>query len=186
MRENTIYTALRQWLSTEVVRRGVPGPVPDALNFMTRYQPLQQGRPNPRTVYWHLIANQRIGSAQVTTTGSGLNIVRREEQSMAMTLQFTCTQPVDLAADALTQGDVLNIVAASLQGQSAVAWFMERGLSFERITQIRNVYVNNDRDQNEPNPSFDVVIKHTDVFVDDVPEVTDYELRILSVPNFAP
>lgn len=183
MRENSIYAFLRQWLATETVRRGLPGPVPEALNFMQRYQPLQQGRPSPRTVYWHNINNQRIGSALVTNTPTDVGISRREVQSMALTLQFTCTQQVDLAADALTQGDVLNIVAASLQGQNAVAWFVERGLSVERVTQIRNVYFNNDRDQNEPNPSFDLVIKHNDIFVDGVPEISGYELDILRVPN---
>lgn len=183
MRENSIYAFLRQWLVAETARRGLPQVPPPG--FMQRFQPIQQGRPNNRTVYWHKLNDRRIGTAHVTNTPTDAGIVRREVQSMSTTLQLTCTQPVDIAADALTQADVLGIVAASLQGQNAVAWFIERGLSVERVTDIRTIYVNNDRDQNEPSPSFDITLKHNDIFVDDVPQINEYELRILSVPNLA-
>lgn len=180
MRESLIYQKVRSWLMQECPKRGLP-----AAAFMERFQPLHQGRPDGLTVYWHKVTGYRVGSAQVEYDGSGAALVRTETQSMRLTLQFTCTQPVDISADALTQGDVLAIVAASLQGQDAVAYFVSQGLSVERVTEIRNIYVNNDRDQNEPNPSFDIAIKHNDVYVDGPPQVDRATVDVIAVPNLA-
>lgn len=156
--------------------------------YLMRYQPMQQGRPEERTVWMHRVSNNPRGTAQRTQVpnpdGSGL--VRREEQSMEMTIQFTVTQPLDVSPTALTHGDVLNIIRATVQSDD----FIKRigsvtysGASVLRVQQIRNTPMINDHGQWEDNPSFDLVVKHTDVYVDSQPEISKFEFEVYRVPD---
>lgn len=180
MLDNQLFALLRQWLLVEAPKRGATIP-----RLQLRYQPTQQGRSNERTVYMHTISYRRVGQRTVAQKWDGTTLVRTETQSMETTMQFSITQPTELDDDALTHGDVLNIVAASLQGDDAIKWFKGYGMSVLRVTDVRHPWFNNDRDQNEATPSFDIVCKHNNVYVDGQPVVTNFNFEVVAVPNLA-
>ena len=176
MLDNDLYVLMRQWLAVEAPRRGVT-----PCEFKLRFQPLHTGRPDERTVYMHVIGYRRIGQRGVKQVPTLTGIQRTETQSRSTTLQFSVTQPLELDDDTLTHGDVMNLIAASMQGEPAIEWFRQYGVSFERVTDVRQIYVNNDRDQNEENPSFDLVVKHNDIYVDAVPQITLFNFDLARV-----
>lgn len=180
MRDNELFILVRQWLATAAPLRGIVG-----AEYILSFQPTQQGRPSQRAVRMFVVANKRYGYRKtVTVNGDGTGLMpRTETQAMETTLQFAVTQPLDLDDAALTHGDVLKTIAACLQSDDAVQFFIANGASVLRVGDVRGGYVINDRGQHEENPSFDIVIKHNDVFIDGVPQVHTFEFEILSVPN---
>lgn len=180
MLDNQLYTLLRQRLVDVAPLRGIT-----TAQYLLRYQPLQQGRQNERTVYMSKVTDKRYGSRQVEQEWIGGVLRRTERQAMETTIQFNVTQPVAMLDTDLTHGDVLKTIAACLQSPDTQSFMVTNGASVLRVTDIRNAYWNNDRDQNEENPSFDIVIKHNDVFVDSVPYVTAFKFNVHAVPNLA-
>lgn len=180
MLDNQLYILMRQLLTTQAATRGLVD-----VEYPQRYQPTQQGRNTDRTVYMHCVAYKAIGSASVTQVANGATMRRTETQSMETTLQFSVTQPPVMEANQLTHGDVLKIIRATVQSQDSQAFLVANGASVLRVGDIRNMFVINDQNRDEPNPTFDLVIKHNDVFVDGVPFINTFSFEVHAVPNLA-
>lgn len=179
MLDNQLYQLMRQLLTVQAPPRGIVGGI-----YVQRYQPTQQGRNTDRTILMHKILDKRVGSAKVEQKYiAGVLVDRIETQSMESTFQFTVTQPPAMADADLTHDDVLKITAATMQGQDAQQFLIANGASILRISDIRNTFYINDRGQFEPNPSFDAVIKHNDVFVNGVPYFDTFTFDVFAVPN---
>lgn len=179
MRDNEINILLRGALLRMAPVRGLPG-----VEFKQAFQSTQQGRPNDTTVTWYNIGHRRYGSPAIGEQWSNNagKMVRTETQVMESTYQFSVTMNIDPANIlALTHGDVLKSVAAMLQSPSFIVPSLVNGLQVLRIMDIRNVPVENDRGQFEPNMSFDVTFTHNDKFVDDVPVVATFDFSIYPV-----
>lgn len=181
MLDNQMYILLRQLLTVQAPLRGVGDVI-----YPQRYQPTQQGRNTERTVMMHKINDVAIGSAKVEQKFVAGQVIRRTEtQSMEATFQFTVTQPPTMEVDELTHDDVLKMIRATLQSQDAQAFLIANGASVLRVREVRNPFFINDRGQFEPNPSFDLVLKHNDIYVDGVPFVNTFTFEVLAVPNLA-
>ena len=180
MRDNELFILVRQWLATAAPLRSIVG-----AEYILSFQPMQQGRASQRAIRMFVVSNKRYGYRKtVAVNGDSLGLMpRTETQAMETTLQFAVTQPVDLDDGALTHGDVLKIVAACLQSDDAVQFFIANGASLLRVADVRGGYVINDRGQHEENPTFDITIKHNDVFIDGVPQVHTFEFQIIPLPN---
>lgn len=180
MLDNQLYILLRQLLTVQAPPRGI-----DA-TYAQRYQPTQQGRDTDRTVLFFKVADKAVGSAQVETQYiSGDTTQRTETQSMESTIQFSVIQPPAMADDDLTHDDVLKAIRATLQSQDAQRFLVANGASVLRVSNMRNPFMVNDRGQFEPNPSFDLIVKHNDVFVDGVQVIDSFTFKILAVPSIA-
>lgn len=181
MLDKQLCILVQNYLATAAPLRGLVNG-----DYMMRFQPLQQGRPDDRTVYMHKISDRRYGARTVSQRYIAGNIVtRRETQSMETTFQFSVTQPAALQDNELTHGDVLKIIAATLQSDDALRFLIANGASVLRVADIRTIYVTNDRNQHEEQPTFDLVLKHDDVFVDGQPFFNTFNFQALPVPNIA-
>lgn len=181
MLDNQLYILVRQLLTVQAPTRGLVD-----VQYPQRYQPTQQGRNTERTVYLHKVSDTRIGSAQVEQRFiGGATVQRVETQSMETILQFSVTQPAAMDDDELTHDDVLKIVAATLQSQDSQSFLVANAASILRVRDIRNTFVQNDRHQFEPSPTFDAVFKHNDVFIDGVPYINTFTFEVHAVPSIA-
>lgn len=177
MTDKELFVLLRGLLLQEGPKRGLAG-----FEFASRYQPTQQGIPKAKAIYMFVTTpKRRYGFRSVTHTPRvppETGVSRREVQNMETTFQFSVTQPLDISVDGPTHGDTLNLVASVIQSPDFVSEIIKNGASVLRITQVRMANVINDYDQWEENPTFDLTLKHQDVFVDNVPEVVRFQFKL--------
>lgn len=182
MLENQIYILLRSTIASQILaRQGAPL----GLGIKVRRQPQQEGRPTAPTVYIDKVADKRYGWRQSESRWDAAAGIMRlyEAQAMETTLQITFQQISSTDPTALTASDVAQIVAATCQSDKFIATIGRSGVQVLRVTDVRNLPYKNDLDQWEFVPSFDLVIKHTNEYVDSVPVVTVFEFDIHAVPD---
>lgn len=171
-------------LQTEIVDRAPLRGVTDSA-VMLRYQPTQQGRPTGSTVWMTKGPERPFGTPLITYPQGLAGIEEREEQSMETTIQFSVTRPSALKPSDLTHGDILRRIRGVVQSRAFMRSILEAGASVLRVPEIRNTPFENDRGEWEQGPMFDLIVKHTDVFVNSIPQISKYEFRLTAVPNLA-
>lgn len=175
MLDRQLYEMVFASLRGDAAARGLTGYV-----FKQTYQPTQQARPVGPAVYLHKITDRRYGSQKVAYSDAAeITLRERTTQIVQTTLQASVTLPGDDPANApLTHGDVLKTVAAMLQSPKFIKYILPFKAQVLRVQDIRNDHYRNDRNQWEPNPTFDFVISHVDEFIDGVPVVTAFDFNI--------
>lgn len=147
------------------------------VEFKQNYQPTQQSRKNAATVYFKKLFDHRYGyRSNRSEWNEDLQVMQRiEEQVIESTFQFAVTMNIDPNDEtAYTHSDVLKLVASVVQSPDFIKELYKNGLQVLRVMDIRNTPYQNDRDNFEDNPTFDVIITHTDTFIDGVPVVTKF------------
>lgn len=180
MLENEIYIMLRTELAAQMIARyGKP------LGYKVRRQPQQEGRPSEPTVYIDKVQDLRYGwrkSSSAWDEPAGQQTLR-ELQPMETTLQLTFQQDASTDPAAATASDVCNMVASACQSERFIQAIKPYGAQVLRVGQVRNLPYKNDHDQWEFVPSFDLVIKHTMEYQDNVPVAVSFELNVSAVPD---
>lgn len=139
------------------------------------FPPTKQGRV-VNAYYYHVLNEPRRGWQRRTYSydaETGLKI--EEAQSYEMTLQFNAfTDP----NSAVTAGDAVKLlqmlVASGRFAQSMAA----HKVAVQQPTAARTAFFNNDRNQYEPDLSFDVTVSYNRSIVFDQPaiDLTDFDL----------
>lgn len=151
-----------------------------------RYQANQQGRPDGRAVWMDCILHKPRGWPAVKQHGIlGQGLARTEVQAMETTIQFSVTQATATTLGDLTHTDVLTRVMRCVQSRPFMEKLLTHQASVLRVDQIRTPKMSNDKGNWEQNPSFDLVVKHEDVYVDGVPQFDSFEFRLIRVPDLA-
>lgn len=146
-------------------------------------QPTLQGRPNgPALLFQKLPGDKRYGWTKREDAPDPDNpalMIHTETQFCETTLQIEALGPQPGATlPSSTPSDLVNLAAAILQSDAAIAALRASGLGVLRVTQVRNPMMKNDRDQYEAVPSFDLVVTHEQVMVSTTPAAQVGELRM--------
>lgn len=148
------------------------------------YQPRQQGANSAPTLYFVKLFDHRYGWTQkkdVYNAGSG-EFDHTEGQQYEVTLQFMANVPQDPSNPSrLSESDVLSAACAIMQSDSTIFALRAQGIGVQRVTDVRNPYIVDDRDRFAAMPSFDVVLTHNRTQVSTTPAVSTYELHISRV-----
>ena len=148
------------------------------------YQQRQQGASNSPYVYFVKTGDHRHGHPAKTeayNSASG-NFTHTESQQYETTYQFSAWVPQDPKdVTGLTESDILNVVSGIMQSDAILAAFRAEGVGVLRVTDVRNPYIADDRDQFEAVPSFDVVLTHKRTSVSTIPAVVTYEANLSRV-----
>lgn len=155
-----------------------------AVKLKRSFQPRQHGADSSPYVYFVKIGDHRYGSTarKDTYTITPGEFTHTETQRYESTYQFSAWAPQDPAATtALTESDILSAVSDIMQSDAILAAFQSAGVGVLRVTDVRNPYIVDDRDQFEAVPSFDVVLTHERKRVSTVPAVVTYEATIIRV-----
>lgn len=148
------------------------------------YQPTQQGANNEPTIYMHKVGNKRYGfnKRKDVYNPDTDDFDHIETQYIETTFQINALarqNPADI--NSATASDIVNAVAAIMQGDYAMGALSELGIGILRITEVRNPYFHNDRNQFEASPSFDFTVVHKQTFVLTNPAAQSVEFNLVRV-----
>ena len=151
--------------------------------------PTLQGRPSgPAVLLQKLPGDKRYGWTKredYPDPDVPTQMIHRETQWYESTLQIEALGPPaasdGAALPSSTASDLVNLAAAILQSDRAIADLRVLGLAVLRVTTVRNPFMKNDRDQYEAVPSFDLVVTHEQVMLSTTPAATVGELRMARV-----
>ena len=153
-----------------------------------QFDPLTtQGRPSGPTVLFQKIGDRRYGWTKredVPDEDAPTLMIHRETQFYESTYQFEAVgqspQP-GVTLPTATASDLVNLAAAVAQSDAFMATLRLAGLAVLRVTDVRNPFMQNDRDQFEAVPSFDLVVTHEQIMLSTTPAAVVGELRMARV-----
>lgn len=152
-------------------------------------QPTLQGRPSgPALLIQKIPGDKRYGwlkREDVPDPDVPTQMIHREVQFYESTIQIEALGPPAPSTGAplptSTASDLVNLAAAIVQGDAGMKQMRDAGLGVLRVTQVRNPFMKNDREQYEAVPSFDLVVTHEQVMLSTTPAATVGELRMARV-----
>jgi len=147
-------------------------------------QPTQQGVSSLPTVYFYKLFDKRYGFLKRDDEWDMINevMVHTEIQQYETTFQISTlviqrpTTPYQYTAS-----DLVNEVAAIMQSDTARETLLQSDVGILRVSEIRNPYFTDDRDQYEASPSFDFTVTHKQIRVSTSPVVESLELDIYPI-----
>lgn len=181
MLDNAIFTAVRAALLAGYALQPAPGPT---VQVIQDYQPDHQSAPSGPALLLHMLPDRWVGSPLRKDIYDGVSgdFRHEERQEIAATIQATgIFRQTASDTTGWTAKDVATIGAMILQSDATMAQLRAAGLKLERVTQVRNPFMTNDRQEYEAVPSFDFVLTHTQTNVTRNPAFTAEELRIRRV-----
>jgi hypothetical protein len=146
-------------------------------------QPTQQGINTTPTVYFSKISDHRYGYLGRFNQYNQLTdrIDHEEIQMYETTFQIMALVLQNPANPSYTAADLVNEVAAILQSDSTIDTLATANVGILRITDIRNPYFKDDRDQFEASPSFDFTLTHRQTRISTTPVARPIEVAVYPI-----
>lgn len=179
MLESNLTILLRQVLLAGLTDRGYP-----AVLVKSAYQPRQQGVPTPATIFTFQTGWRRYGYPKkeyiFNSTSGAYDYV--ETQIVHSKYQIAGLNPQSPATPtAATPSDLLRIAGDILQHNDALATFLLNDVGILRIIDGNTIYFENDKGQNDANPTFEITLSHEDVFTKPGVAITIIEENIFRI-----
>lgn len=155
-----------------------------SVSVKQNFQPTAQGANSDPTVYLSKISDQRYGWPQRKDEWDPDDevMVHTETQQYQTMFQIEALVTQNPSTpDVMTAADVLNRIAYILQSAKTIAQLEAQGIGILRVTDIRNSYFQNDREQFQAAPSFDFTLTHKMIITSEEPAVETVEFQILRV-----
>lgn len=178
MTELAIFKLIRDVLLAGFAAQGM-----GAVRVKRSYASTKSSAPDAPAIIMHRIDSQRVG-------WSGRRFYKEDNaghqvtmQNHAITFQFNALVPVEdeESLDTLTAGDLLDTAALILQSRAMIDTCKAAGIGIERISAIRSNYVQNENDDWEQEPSFDLVVDVRKELITSVNVVTSTDIKIYPV-----
>lgn len=160
------------------------GGIDPAVPIKQNNQPGTRGRPTGPAVLFEKIMDRRYGALRREDRPDPdvlFGVVHVETQTYHTTIQINAlAAPVDAAgvAPVTTAGDLVNLAAAAIQSDRAIAYLLAQDIGVYRVADVRNPAFLNDQGQFERVPSFDFVLTHDQIMISKAPAA---EIDALSV-----
>lgn len=140
-------------------------------------QPTIQGINTVPTVYFFKLANVRYGylGRQDAWNGMSSQMIHTESQYYEATFQvfaLVLQNPSDLSIP--TASDLVNDVASIMQSDTTRSILNASGVGILRVTDVRNPYFQDDRDNFEASPSFDFTLTYQNARTNVIPVVSSF------------
>lgn len=148
------------------------------------FQPTTQGANSVPTAYIYKISDRRfgfLGRSDVWNTNTS-QMVHTETQQYESTFQLSTLATQNPATPTqYTASDICNLCASILQSSAAVATLEAQGVGIERVTDVRNPFFLDDREQFEASPSFDFTLTHKQIITSTTPIAQSIDLQMYTV-----
>lgn len=177
MQDNALIAIIISTLVAGEATAGIPGtPIKQA------FQPTAQGANTQPTAYIHKLFDKRYGFLGRSDVWNSTQMVHTETQQYETTFQLSvlATQNPQTPSQ-YTASDICNLCASILQSSVSVASLQAQSVGIERITDVRNPYFLDDREQFEASPSFDFCLTHKQILSSTTPILESEELAIYPV-----
>ncbi|EKY3117295.1 phage gateway protein [Cronobacter turicensis] len=176
---NEIFKLIREVLISGFAAQGM------TVRVMQSYAGVSTGPPAVPAIIMHHIASERVGwqSHQARRLAGKAEIV--EMQNVAETVQFNVVlpfvKPEDETVDTPTAQGVLTTASMILQSQRMLDATRAAGMGVQVIKPITSNYIQNEAEQWENVPSFDLIICHKLTMTHDVGVVEAFTSGIYPV-----
>lgn len=146
-------------------------------------QPTQQGINTAPTIYFSKILDHRYGYLRREDKWNEIKhqIDHIETQMYETTFQIMALVLQNPNNPAYTASDLVNSVAAVMQSDLTLQILANSNVGILRITDIRNPYFKDDRDQFEASPSFDFTLTHRKTRLSTTPAAQPIEAEIYRI-----
>lgn len=178
MTELAIFKLIRQVLLAGFASQNMA-----SVRIKRSYADTKSSAPDAPAIIMH-----RIDSARVGWTGRSFRLANEiatqtTKQNHAITFQFNALVPevAEETDDTLTAADLLDIAALILQSRAMLDACKAAGVGIERISAIRSNYVQNESDNWEHEPSFDLVVDVKKELTTSVNVVTSTDIKIYPI-----
>lgn len=178
MLDNVLIPLLITNVKAVMTSIGQPYPI------IQKYQPTQTGVPTAATIFLYKLFDDMIGqpAKQDIWNLDTEQFDHVETQQYASHFQMSALSTQDPANQSqLTASDILNYARYAVQSAVFVAAMEGNGVGIFDVSQVRNTYFEDERDQFEASPSFDFVLTHKQIIVTTTPIVQSEVLQILRV-----
>lgn len=126
--------------------------------------------------------NRLLSVTSESMTSAPGSMTHTESQKYETTFQLSALGTQNPSTpDQYTASDICNLCASILQSQSTITTFQNAGVGIEKISEIRNPYFMDDREQPEASPSFDFVVTHNQIIVTTTPITSEIVLQVEEV-----
>lgn len=147
-------------------------------------QPTMQGINTVPTVYFFKIGDKRFGFLGRNDVWDSIHsqMVHSESQYIESTWQMASLvlqNPSDLSIP--TASDLINEVSSIMQSDKTRDILNASGIGILRITDVRNPYFQDDRDNFEASPNFDITFVYENIRTNLDPIITDFVSQITGV-----
>lgn len=173
MLENELHELVRTTLLAGLADR--PGFTDVAVKRL--FQPSTVGVPSGPTIFVQTIGRRRVGwlkRIDIPPVAPATDFTHRETQWWETTFQvggLARRKPTEITLPSSV--DIVSAASDILQSDSGLKALGAQRVRPLRITNIRNLYITNDSDQYEANPSFDIVLSHVQIIDSTTPPVAD-------------
>lgn len=150
-----------------------------ALGVKALPQPMQDGPSSTPTAYLYVVGNRPVGSPRVNTLQTGQ---RRQVDSLELTIQVSMRSLGSTDPAALTSQDYAVMIHSIMQGPDFIK-AIQPAATILRVADIRTTTFKDDSDQYSNVPSFDIVLKHQNVYEGGVNLAARFESAIWAVPD---
>lgn len=141
------------------------------------FQPTQQPRNEEgKGVYFQILFTRRHGSPQRTEVFDPVKdlFIHTEQQQVVSTIQISVFYPADPTSDfLLTSHDLASQLCMRMQTDGCIRTLRAAGAGVTRITEVRNPNFDNEQDQSEFVPNFDLQINYNRVVVEEVNKIVE-------------
>jgi hypothetical protein len=141
------------------------------------YQPTEQGAERDNALYFFKLDDKRIGHPQRKSEWDALSgkEIDTDTQLHEATWQISAWVRQTPTSD-LTASDVLATTAMIMQGSQFIEALKAQGFGIMRITDLRNPYFKDERDQFQASPSFDFTLSYNRTLVRDGRVISDIRI----------
>lgn len=157
MNDNALFALVRGIILDGIAARGL-----GMWKVARDFPPDHQGASSTPTVYLHKIIDKRHGFPQRKSQwDQNAQVVNSaESQQYETNLQASVLMQETTDPNALTPSDALNVVAAIMQADEALAALRAQEVGILRVGEVRNPYNKNDANRFQAEPSFDFTLTH--------------------------
>lgn len=149
------------------------------------YQPTQQSRADSGNgVYFQFLFTRNYGSPQKTKSYNSTTKVfdTIQTQQMVTKVQISVFYPADPSdTDRLTSHDLAANLSMRMQSDKTIRALRAAGVGITRITDIRNPNFDNEQDQSEFVPNFDLDLNYNRVVNDTVDRIVEITGQVIEV-----
>lgn len=162
MTDNQLFLMLKSFLDASFTAMAL------TVTVQQGYQPTHQGAPTQPTIAIYKLFDHPYGFPQFKTDKqAGTRLTTRKYETTLQVEGRAIVKPKD--ATPMTASDWANIAQMFLQSREFLAVLKTANAGVLRITEVRNPEFDDDFNQHEFAPSFDVVITHDRVLTAMIP-----------------
>ncbi|XAO54187.1 tail completion protein [Yersinia phage vB_YenM_P744] len=179
MNNNQMVKLIRDVLMSGFTDKGLP------IRTKRSYSSVKTSAPNSPTLFIHRINTERVGWQSRNTRINNSQPEIEGEQNLITTFQVNALvpsiSPEDETLEDMDANDYLTIASMLLQGQVMKETCKSLGVNILPIKPITQNWVQNENDNWEPEPMFEVSICHKEILTTKINKVTEFRSGIYGV-----